>query len=78
MQIEELEGQKRLRTEMIRVEDSHAHMCKEYEMLRIEFEQAMAANDQNGVCEYVKPAKIHTHTHTLIFLALVAFTCLGR
>lgn len=48
VQIEELEGQKRLRTEMIQAEDNYAQMRKEYEMLRIEFEQAMAANDQNG------------------------------
>ncbi|KAK7088171.1 E3 ubiquitin-protein ligase Bre1-like isoform X2 [Littorina saxatilis] len=47
MEIEELEGQKRLRTEMIQAEDNYAQMRKEYEMLRIEFEQAMAANDQN-------------------------------
>ncbi|KAL8597186.1 hypothetical protein ACOMHN_022233 [Nucella lapillus] len=47
MEIEELEGQKRLRTEMIRAEDNYAQMRKDYEMLRIEFEQAMAANDQN-------------------------------
>lgn len=48
-QIDELEGQKRLRTEMIQAEDNLAQMRKEYEMLRIEFEQAMAANDQNGL-----------------------------
>lgn len=46
-QIDELEGQKRLRTEMVQVEDSLAQTRKEYDMLRIEFEQAMAANDQN-------------------------------
>lgn len=46
-QIDELEGQKRLRTEMIQVEDNLAQTRKEYDMLRIEFEQAMAANDQN-------------------------------
>ncbi|KAK0057272.1 E3 ubiquitin-protein ligase Bre1 [Biomphalaria pfeifferi] len=45
--IDELEGQKKLRTEMILVEDSLAQTRKEYDMLRIEFEQAMAANDQN-------------------------------
>lgn len=49
IQIDELEGQKKLRTEMILVEDSLAQTRKEYDMLRIEFEQAMAANDQN--CE---------------------------
>ncbi|KAK6968359.1 E3 ubiquitin-protein ligase Bre1 [Biomphalaria glabrata] len=47
MEIDELEGQKKLRTEMILVEDSLAQTRKEYDMLRIEFEQAMAANDQN-------------------------------
>lgn len=34
---------------MIQAEDNLAQMRKEYEMLRIEFEQAMAANDQNGL-----------------------------
>ena len=53
VQIEELEGQKRLRTEMIQAEDNYAQMRKEYEMLRIEFEQAMAANDQNGKIRWV-------------------------
>ncbi|XP_055862166.1 E3 ubiquitin-protein ligase Bre1-like [Biomphalaria glabrata] len=47
MEAYELEGQKKLRTEMILVEDSLAQTRKEYDMLRIEFEQAMAANDQN-------------------------------
>ncbi|GFS28011.1 E3 ubiquitin-protein ligase Bre1 [Elysia marginata] len=47
MEIDELEGQKQMRTEMIQVEDSLAQTRKEYDMLRIEFEQAMAANDQN-------------------------------
>lgn len=37
-----------MRTEMIQAEDNLAQMRKEYEMLRIDFEQAMAANDQNG------------------------------
>ena len=32
---------------MIQVEDNLAQTRKEYDMLRIEFEQAMAANDQN-------------------------------
>ena len=53
LQIEELEGQKRLRTEMIQAEDNYAQMRKEYEMLRIEFEQAMAANDQNGKINFL-------------------------
>ncbi|GFO11067.1 E3 ubiquitin-protein ligase bre1-like protein, partial [Plakobranchus ocellatus] len=47
MEIDELEGQKQMRTEMIQVEDNLAQTRKEYDMLRIEFEQAMAANDQN-------------------------------
>ena len=50
LQIDELEGQKQMRTEMIQVEDNLAQTRKEYDMLRIEFEQAMAANDQN--CEH--------------------------
>ena len=35
---------------MIQVEDNLAQIRKEYDMLRIEFEQAIAANDQN--CEW--------------------------
>lgn len=47
MEIDELEAQKRLRTDMIQAEDTLSQVRKEYEMLRIDFEQAMAANDQN-------------------------------
>ncbi|XP_005102459.1 E3 ubiquitin-protein ligase Bre1 [Aplysia californica] len=43
----EVEGQKQLKMEVIQVEDSLTQTRKEYDMVRIEFEQAMAANDQN-------------------------------
>lgn len=39
---------KKLRTEVIQLEDTLAQVRKEYEMLRIEFEQTLAANEQAG------------------------------
>merc|ERR1712106_480062 len=45
---EELTSQKKLRTEVIQLEDMLAQVRKEYEMLRIEFEQNLAANEQTG------------------------------
>uniref|UniRef100_UPI00398E75C9 E3 ubiquitin-protein ligase BRE1A-like isoform X2 n=1 Tax=Pristiophorus japonicus TaxID=55135 RepID=UPI00398E75C9 len=52
-QIEQMEGdevglQKKLRTEVMQLEDTLAQVRKEYEMLRIEFEQTLAANEQAG------------------------------
>ena len=40
--------QKKLRTEVIQLEDQLAQVRREYEMLRIEFEQTLAANEQTG------------------------------
>lgn len=37
-----------MRTEVIQLEDMQAQVRKEYEMLRIEFEQNLAANEQTG------------------------------
>ncbi|KAK2710554.1 hypothetical protein QYM36_011922, partial [Artemia franciscana] len=48
MEAEELIRQKQLRTEVITLEDMLAQVRKEYEMLRIEFEQQLAANEQTG------------------------------
>ncbi|XP_077027125.1 LOW QUALITY PROTEIN: E3 ubiquitin-protein ligase BRE1B [Agelaius phoeniceus] len=48
MESDELGVQKRLRTEVIQLEDTLAQVRKEYEMLRIEFEQNLAANEQAG------------------------------
>ena len=48
MESEELLAQKKLRTEVIQLEDMLAQVKKEYEMLRIEFEQNLAANEQTG------------------------------
>ncbi|KAK3591494.1 hypothetical protein CHS0354_031601 [Potamilus streckersoni] len=48
MECSELENQKKLRTEMIQLEDALAQVRKEYEMLRIEFEQTLAAHEQTG------------------------------
>lgn len=47
-QSEELTRQKALRAEMIQLEDVLGQLRKEYEMLRIEFEQNLAANEQTG------------------------------
>lgn len=49
MQSDELSLQKKLRTEVIQLEDTLAQVRKEYEMLRIEFEQNLAANEQAGM-----------------------------
>ncbi|KAK4018412.1 E3 ubiquitin-protein ligase Bre1-like isoform X2 [Daphnia magna] len=48
MESDELLRQKQLRTEVIQLEDMLAQVRKEYEMLRIEFEQQLAANEQTG------------------------------
>ena len=48
MESEELVAQKKLRGEMIQMEDVMSQIRKEYEMLRIEFEQNMAANEQTA------------------------------
>ncbi|XP_041977764.1 E3 ubiquitin-protein ligase Bre1 isoform X2 [Aricia agestis] len=48
MESEELSRQKALRAEMIQLEDVLGQLRKEYEMLRIEFEQNLAANEQTG------------------------------
>lgn len=48
LQSEELLAQKKLRGECIQLEDVLAQLRKEYEMLRIEFEQNLAANEQTG------------------------------
>ncbi|XP_034049811.1 E3 ubiquitin-protein ligase BRE1B-like [Thalassophryne amazonica] len=48
MESDELSLQKKLRTEVIQLEDTLAQVRKEYEMLRIEFEQNLAANEQAG------------------------------
>ncbi|MBN3299407.1 BRE1A ligase, partial [Amia calva] len=40
--------QRKVRTEVIQLEDTLAQVRKEYEMLRIEFEQTLAANEQAG------------------------------
>ena len=52
-QTDELACQKKLRTEVIQLEDTLAQVRKEYEMLRIEFEQNLAANEQAGRCIFI-------------------------
>ncbi|XP_077511048.1 E3 ubiquitin-protein ligase Bre1 isoform X2 [Amblyomma americanum] len=46
MESEELAVQKKLRSEVIRLEDNLAQIRREYENLRIEFEQSMATTEQ--------------------------------
>uniref|UniRef100_A0A8C1Y9Y0 E3 ubiquitin protein ligase n=1 Tax=Cyprinus carpio TaxID=7962 RepID=A0A8C1Y9Y0_CYPCA len=45
---DEVSLQRKVRTEVIQLENTLAHVRKEYEMLRIEFEQTLAANEQAG------------------------------
>ncbi|XP_068034702.1 E3 ubiquitin-protein ligase BRE1A-like [Anomalospiza imberbis] len=48
MERDEVSLHKKLRTELIQLEDTLAQVRKEYEMLRTEFEQTLAANEQAG------------------------------
>ncbi|KAJ3588317.1 hypothetical protein NHX12_011910 [Muraenolepis orangiensis] len=45
---DEVALQRKVRTEVFQLEDTLAQVRKEYEMLRIEFEQTLAANEQAG------------------------------
>lgn len=38
---------------MIQMEDGHAQVRRECEMLRMEFEQTMAANEQTGTSTFL-------------------------
>ncbi|XP_012711106.2 E3 ubiquitin-protein ligase BRE1A [Fundulus heteroclitus] len=48
MENDEVALQRKVRTEVFQLEDTLAQVKKEYEMLRIEFEQTLAANEQAG------------------------------
>ncbi|KAM9376274.1 E3 ubiquitin-protein ligase BRE1A isoform 2-T2 [Pholidichthys leucotaenia] len=48
MENDEVALQRKVRTEVFQLEDTLAQVRKEYEMLRIEFEQTLAANEQAG------------------------------
>lgn len=48
MEKEEFMAQKQLRAEMVHLEDQLSQVRREYEMLRVEFEQNLAANEQSG------------------------------
>lgn len=48
LQNDEVALQRKVRTEVFQLEDTLAQVRKEYEMLRIEFEQTLAANEQAG------------------------------
>lgn len=50
VQNDEVALQRKVRTEVFQLEDTLAQVRKEYEMLRIEFEQTLAANEQAGIC----------------------------
>lgn len=56
-QNDEVSLQRKVRTEVIQLEDTLAQVRKEYEMLRIEFEQTLAANEQAG----------NSHFHVALF-----------
>lgn len=43
---------------MIQLEDTLAQVRKEYEMLRIEFEQTLAANEQAGMIILASPCSL--------------------
>ena len=53
LQSAELEGQKKLRTDFIQLEDQLGQVRREYEMLRIEFEQTLTANEQTGELDHL-------------------------
>ena len=57
-QSDELACQKKLRTEVIQLEDQLSQVRREYEMLRIEFEQTLAANEQTGQSPSLNPPSI--------------------
>ena len=46
---------------MIQLEDTLAQVRKEYEMLRIEFEQTLAANEQAGTVTLAPPCGCAAH-----------------
>ena len=58
VQRDEVSLHKKLRTEVIQLEDTLAQVRKEYEMLRIEFEQTLAANEQAGVVVSAPPCSL--------------------
>lgn len=51
MQRDEFECQKKMRADIIQMEDQLAQGRREYDMLRIEFEQTIMANEQTGTFE---------------------------
>nr|XP_034336495.1 E3 ubiquitin-protein ligase Bre1 isoform X1 [Crassostrea gigas]XP_034336496.1 E3 ubiquitin-protein ligase Bre1 isoform X1 [Crassostrea gigas] len=48
LECDELETQKKLRSECLQLEDNLAQVRREYEMLRIEFERTLAQNEQTA------------------------------
>lgn len=48
---------------MIQLEDTLAQVRKEYEMLRIEFEQTLAANEQAGMEGFSKQLPLSLSAH---------------
>lgn len=80
IQSDELSLQKKLRTEVIQLEDTLAQVRKEYEMLRIEFEQNLAANEQAGTFQNT-PSLLSKHNwmgkgnHAIVSLIRVFCIC---
>lgn len=74
-QSDELSLQKKLRTEVIQLEDTLAQVRKEYEMLRIEFEQNLAANEQAGTIRTTHANTVDkVGLHDLFLKNLIAIT----
>ena len=62
-------SQKKLRTEVIQLEDALGQVRKAYEMLRIEFEQTLAAHEQTGY--YIQSTLVNSTMHNSI-LSLIS------
>lgn len=48
VQTNELETQRQLRKQLLEMDDKNSQLRQEYEMLKIEFEQNLVANEQTG------------------------------
>ena len=66
MEAEELLAQKKLRAEAIQLEDLLAQVRKEYEMLRIEFEQVWSLTQLFSDCSsYVAKNQVSIHEYCI-------------
>lgn len=62
---------------MIQLEDTLAQVRKEYEMLRIEFEQTLAANEQAGTVTLAPPCSSSAAHAFLERHSVVTRVCYG-